>query len=128
MTQTSARDSFAQNLGARHTKGSIWRLVFMVSTILTILFLGTLIVSIIDDAFGYVVMVNDVDPTSLAREGVSLEDQNENQLRLTLEEHLSPRRYRAIDRELPLAERAGPDLLEIALSEIVKPQIGRAHV
>ncbi len=125
MTQTSAREAFAQNLGSRHAKGSIWRVVFMVSTILTILFLATLIVSIIDDAFGYVVMVNDVDPSTLIRDGDPLEDQNESQLRLTLEEQLSPRRYRAIEREIPLAQRSGPDLLEIALTEIVKPQVAQ---
>jgi len=125
MTQTSAREAFAQNLGSRHAKGSIWRVVFMVSTILTILFLATLIITIIDDAFGYVVMVNDVDPSTLVRDGEPLEDQSDAQLRLTLEEHLSPRRYRAIEREMPLAERVGPDLLEIALTEIVKPQVAQ---
>jgi phosphate transport system permease protein len=125
MTQASAREAFAQNLGSRHATGSIWRVVFMVSTILTILFLATLIVSIMDDAFGYVVMMNDVDPSSLIRDGRLLEDQSEAQLRLTLEEHLSPRRFRALERELPLADREGPDLLEIALTEIVKPQVAQ---
>jgi phosphate transport system permease protein len=125
MTQASAHEVFAQNLGSRHAKGSIWRVVFMVSTILTILFLATLIITIIDDAFGYVVMVNDVDPSTLARNGIALEEQDDDQLRLTLEEHLSPRRYRAIEREIPLAQRAGPDLLEIALAEIVKPQVAQ---
>lgn len=125
MTHTKASDVFAQNLGTRHAKGSLWRLVFMLSTILTILFLATLIVSIVNDAFGYVVIVNDVDPASLVRDGAMLEEQDKTQLRLTLEEHLSARRYRAIEREMPLAEREGPDLIEIALIEIVKPQVAQ---
>ncbi|MFH2113690.1 MAG: phosphate ABC transporter permease PstA [Spirochaetota bacterium] len=127
MTHSSARAAFAQNLGARHATGNIWRLVFMSATILTILFLATLIVSIVDDAFGYVVMANDVDPSTLIRDGVQLEDQSDTQLRLTLEEHLSPRRYRAMERELPLDQRERPDLLEIALTEIIKPQVALTY-
>ncbi|MGD9939200.1 MAG: phosphate ABC transporter permease PstA [Clostridia bacterium] len=125
MTQASAHEAFAQNLDSRHAKGSIWRVVFMLSTILTILFLATLIITILDDAFGYVVMVNDVDPSTLARRGTLLEGQNKDQLLLTLEEHLSPRRYRALEREMPMAQRTAPDLLEIALTEIVKPQVAQ---
>ncbi|MDX9957455.1 MAG: phosphate ABC transporter permease PstA [Spirochaetia bacterium] len=125
MTQASAHEAFAQNLDSRHAKGSIWRVVFMLSTILTILFLATLIITILDDAFGYVVMVNDVDPSTLARGGTLLEGQNKDQLLLTLEEHLSTRRYRALEREIPMAQRTAPDLLEIALTEIVKPQVAQ---
>jgi phosphate transport system permease protein len=125
MTQASAHEAFAQNLDSRHAKGSIWRVVFMLSTILTILFLATLIITILDDAFGYVVMVNDVDSSTLARGGTLLEGQNKDQLLLTLEEHLSPRRYRALEREIPMAQRTAPDLLEIALTEIVKPQVAQ---
>lgn len=106
MTQASARDAFEQNLSARHSRGSIWRVVFMLSTILTILFLATLIVSIINDAFGYVVIVNEVDPSTLAREGIPLENQGKAQLQLTLEEHLSSRRYRAIEGEKPLDRKS----------------------
>lgn len=123
MTQASARDAFEQNLSARHSRGSIWRVVFMLSTILTILFLATLIVSIINDAFGYVVIVNEVDPSTLAREGIPLENQGKAQLQLTLEEHLSSRRYRAIEGEKPLVQREALDLLELAQTEIVKPQV-----
>ena len=125
MIQASAREAFTQNLSSRHAKGRIWRTVFMLSTILTILFLAALIVSIIDDAFGYVVMVNEVDPSTLAQDQVPLENQSASQLLLTLEEHLSPRRYRALDRELPLDQRERTDLLDIALTEIVKPQVAQ---
>jgi hypothetical protein len=86
----------------------------MVSTILTILFLATLIVSIIDDAFGYVVMVNDVDPSTLDPGRKVTTGRSE---RGTAEAYPGgapiARRYRAIERELPLAEREGPDLLEL---------------
>lgn len=111
------------DLDARHRTGTTWKLVFMAATILAIFFLATLIVSVVNEAFGYVAMVNEVDPATLARDGVRLEDQDAAALRLTLEEHLSARRARAIDREKPLAERSREELYALAVEEVVKPTI-----
>ncbi len=125
--QGIARKDFEQNLGARHARGTSWRVVFMLSTIFAILFLATLIVTVVDDAFGYVVMEDEVDASSLARNGVALEDQDKALLLETLNEHLAPRRYRALERELPFEERGAQDLYEVALSEIVKPQVVQTY-
>ncbi|OHD15815.1 MAG: phosphate ABC transporter, permease protein PstA [Spirochaetes bacterium GWD1_61_31] len=121
------RPDFKLDLAGRHARGNFWRLAFMLATIGTIVFLATLVLTIVDDAFGYVVMVNEVDPASLARDGVRLEDQSAEQLRLTLEEQLSPRRARALERESPLAERPAADLHELVLVELVKPNIAATY-
>ncbi len=125
--QGIARKDFEQNLGTRHARGARWRIVFMLSTIFAILFLATLIVTVVDDAFGYVVMVDEVDASTLARDGIALEDQSKEQLLATLNEHLSPRRYRALERELPFEERQALDLYEVALAEIIKPQVVQTY-
>jgi phosphate transport system permease protein len=125
--QGLARRDFEQNLGVRHARGSRWRVAFMLSTIFAILFLATLIITVVDDAFGYVVMVDDVDASTLARNGVALEDQSKALLLDTLTEHLAPRRYRALERELPFEEREALDLYEVVLSEIVKPRVVQTY-
>jgi phosphate transport system permease protein len=121
------RRDFEQNLGTRHARGTRWRIVFMLSTIFAIVFLATLIITVVNDAFGYVVMLDEVDTSTLARNGVALEDQDKALLLETLSEHLAPRRYRALERELPFEERDALGLYEVALSEIVKPQVVQTY-
>jgi len=122
-TSGTSRADFSGNLPARHARGNRWRVAFMLSTILAILFLATLIITIADDAFGYVVMVDEVDQTSLMRNGTRLETMGTADLLAVIDEHLSPRRYRALERETAFSDRTKTDLLEIILSEIVKPEI-----
>lgn len=122
-TQATARPDFNANLAPRYAKGRRWQLTFMLSTLLGIFFLGALIVTVIDDAFGYVVMVDEIDQQSLARDGVRLEDMDAPALRAVIDENLSPRRYRALEREKAFDERQASDLYDVVMAEIVKSQI-----
>lgn len=115
--------SASPQLARRHAKSRAWRNAFLAATIVGVLFLAALIVSIVDEAFGYVAMVNSVEPSALERDNTALEDQSRDQLLLTLEEHLSSRRARALEREKPLLDRSRDELLEIAWTEVVKPEI-----
>ncbi|MCX7025262.1 MAG: phosphate ABC transporter permease PstA [Spirochaetes bacterium] len=118
-----ARPDFAVNLASRYARGTRWRTMFMLSTLLAIFFLCALIVTIVDDAFGYVVMVDEVDQDSLVMDGMRLETMEAPALRTVIAENLSPRRYRALEREKPFSERAQSDLHAVVLTEIVKPQV-----
>ena len=122
-TQATARPDFNANLAPRYAKGRRWQLTFMLSTLLGIFFLGALIVTVIDDAFGYVVMVDEIDQQSLARDGVRLEDMDAPALRAVIDENLSPRRYRALEREKAFDERQASDLYDVVMAENVKSQI-----
>ncbi len=115
--------SFNQNLRARHVRGTWWQAAFAFATLLAIAFLATLVMTIVDDAFGWVIMMDETDRRELVRDGVSLDAQNTKQLLATIDEHLSPRRYRALERELPFSERDRDDLYALVLAEIVKPEI-----
>ncbi|HPB65925.1 MAG TPA: hypothetical protein PLW80_05150, partial [Spirochaetales bacterium] len=123
----SGREDFAVNLASRHARGDRWRLMFMLSTLLAIVFLGALILTIVDDAFGYVVMVDEVDQRSLVPDGERLEGLDAEALRAVIDERLSPRRYRAIERERPFDERTAADLYDIVLYEIVKPRVAETY-
>lgn len=121
------RSDFSADLGARHAKGAAWRTAFMGATILAIVFLGALVFTIVDDAFGYVVMVDEVDRASLARDGVGIDRMDAVALRAVIDESLSPRRQRALERAMPFAERSREDLLSVVIAEIVKPEVAASY-
>jgi phosphate transport system permease protein len=123
----TTREDFSVNLASRHAKGKLWQMLFMLSTLLAIVFLGALIITIVDDAFGYVVMVDEVDQQSLVPAGRKLENLDAAALRAIIDEQMSPRRYRAIEREMPFDERTKTDLYDIILYEIVKPQVAETY-
>src|SRR5690606_6449126 len=50
---------------ARHRKGTIWQVLFASSLLLAIVSLVALLYTITNDSFGYVVLVNEVDPERL---------------------------------------------------------------
>lgn len=50
----------------RHRRGQIWRFAFLGALLVAIVALGALLYTIINDSFGYVVVVNKVDPERLA--------------------------------------------------------------
>ncbi len=81
-------DELQKFIQRRKQTGSVWQLVFQVSLIVAILALTALLYNIINGAFGYVVVQNQVDPASLvittdsnrmlnATNTVSSEDDNE---------------------------------------------------
>jgi phosphate transport system permease protein len=54
-----------QQIDQRHKKGQLWRVLFLSALAVAILTLVTLLFTIINDSFGYVVVVNKVDPERL---------------------------------------------------------------
>jgi len=58
---------------------------------------------------------------------LKLENLDAVALRAIIDEHLSPRRYRAIERESPFDERTKTDLYDIIVYEIVKPQVVQTY-
>ncbi len=57
---------YAANLDNRHRKGVIWRIFFMAALLTALVVLVALMFSIVNDSFGYVVVINKVDPERLA--------------------------------------------------------------
>ena len=55
----------ASNLPGRHRIGSIWLVIFQASTIFGIIALTVLLTKIINDSFGYAIIVFKTDPATL---------------------------------------------------------------
>jgi phosphate transport system permease protein len=123
MNSNSTPTAFKANLPKRHKASFRWNIIFITTTILASVFLLVFILTIIDGAFGYVILENEVDPSTLTREGILLENQDQTALLKNLEEYLSPRRSRALNHEKPLEERNRDELYRLIEDEIIKPQI-----
>ncbi|HLF29164.1 MAG TPA: phosphate ABC transporter permease PstA [Anaerolineae bacterium] len=65
LPQPDGRDRFVHNLPGRHRASTIWRGLFLAATLVGIIALIVLLLNIINSAFGYVSLQNDVDPEAL---------------------------------------------------------------
>ncbi|MDP3178372.1 MAG: phosphate ABC transporter permease, partial [Spirochaetaceae bacterium] len=119
----SGADRFEPRLSSRETTGSRWRVAFLAATVLSVLFLVALIASIVDQSFGYVLTVAEVEPATLERDGVSLERQDVGALVETLRANISRRLFLKLDAEAPLAARPRDELYALIEAEIVKARV-----
>ena len=117
------RDDFNPRLAERQTRGERWRLAFLSATILSILFLVALVASVVDKSFGYVLTVAEVEPATLARDGLSLERQGIPSLVETIRENVSRRLFLKLDAEEAFAGRSREALLAFIEAEVVKARV-----
>ncbi len=133
MNETSARPSspadevFDDNVAWRHTRGGRWLLIFQLATITCILALSALTFNIVNSAFGLVAMQNEVDPDSLAVDGVDLEDLEKDALIEVLRDNVRAGLFRALDSRGPLNDRSRDELLVVILEDVVKPRAAATY-
>lgn len=82
-------EGLKQQMDGRRRRGLWWRILFVVALLLSIISLIALLVTIINDAFGYVVVLHKVDPERLALDAVeadllaaphTISSENDNEL------------------------------------------------
>jgi phosphate transport system permease protein len=114
---------FDPKLERRHQRGAIWRVIFMASTTVGIVVLLVLLLTIIDDAFGYVAIENEIDPETLAQDGVPLEELPREALIATLQENVSAGLFRRFEHDKPFDERSREDILALIRDDVIEPQV-----
>jgi phosphate transport system permease protein len=107
------------NLKKRHRVSKIWRSSFFLSTTIGIFSLVILLFSIINQAFGYVIVENNVDPASLS--SMPLQSLEREELISILQENVSKNRFKTIQRDNPVEELKRSELVGLVTSEIIKP-------
>ena len=120
---SSPTENRPSNLPGRHRVGAIWQVLFQASTVIGVITLLALLLTVIDQSFGYVALENRIDPDTLAVDGVALEDLPKESLLPILEANISAGLYRRYDRELPFAERDRTDVYALILERVVEPKI-----
>lgn len=108
-------------LKKRHRDSRVWRGIFFVSTVAAIVILEILVMSIVNQAFGLVIVEDTVDPSTLS--SIPLEQTASEDLIAILKKNLTSNRYKTINRELPFTARSQEELVDIVIAEVVKPAV-----
>jgi phosphate transport system permease protein len=114
---------FEPKLEQRHQRGSIWRVVFLASTTVGIVVLAVLLLTIVNDAFGYVAIENEIDPETLAQEGVPLEELPRDALIATLQENVSEGLFRRFEHDKSFDQRSREDILALIRDDVIEPRV-----
>ncbi len=85
--------------------------------------LAALLYTVIDDSFGLVAVRNQVDPASLAVDGVALEDLPKDRLVSLLRDNVSAGLMRRLENDQPFAQRSHENVYELVLERVVRPNI-----
>lgn len=114
-------EELRRNVAARQRVGKIWQWILFASTAVGIVVLAVLLLTIINESFGVVAVQRAVDPATLSDR--PLEELAQEELVVLVEDNLSSRILRRLEREQPLAERSQEDLLGIIEVEILKEEV-----
>ena len=123
MKEKAVVQGFANNLEARHRRGTVWRVVFQASTIVGIFALVALMINIINGAFGYVAYEAKVDPDTLTVDGIPVQEQSQEQLVARLQSTLSSGAYKKLENEKPFAQRSREEVYQLVVERIIRPQV-----
>ena len=103
--------------------GTIWKILFIVSTTLAILFLLLLLLSVIDSTFGFVVLRNEVEPSSLVAGKYSVKEFSRTELETMARANLSSGILRRVEYEKPLSQRTDNDIVALLEQFVIKPKV-----
>jgi phosphate transport system permease protein len=122
--QTAAYDA---NLDTRHRAGWVWRAAFMASTIIAIISLTALLLNTINKSFGLIILVNKIEPETLAVDGIPLEELTKEQLIVILQDNISSGLLRRFERDLPFADRSRENVYLLVQERVIDPQVERTY-
>ena len=107
----------------RKRLGAVWKVLFLLATVLAILFLILLVYSIIDSVFGYAVLRNEVEPNQLVSGRMTVEDFSRAELEEIARTRLSAGILRRVESDKPIAERTDRDMVALIEEYVVKPKV-----
>ena len=126
MKEKLTNPNYDVNIEGRNRGGLIWKWIFQASTVVGIIALTALLLNIMDSAFGYVALEAKVDPATLTVDGVSLENQNKEQLISVLQSHISSGAYNKLEKDQQFAERSVANIRQLILERVVKYDVKKS--
>lgn len=112
-----------QQLARRHTRGRALLTVFQLATLIGVVVLVILLLTIINNSFGYSAVENEVDPESLAVNGVPLESLTKSQLVTILQENVSAGLFARFEHDQPIAERDAANIYDLIQEYVINPEV-----
>ncbi|HWQ12828.1 MAG TPA: phosphate ABC transporter permease PstA [Roseiflexaceae bacterium] len=119
-------EALQRTIARRRRRGTIWRWLFASSLVIGIVALATLVTTVVDSAFGYVVVQYKVDPATLAG-GRPLEELSKDELVALLRQHISRGLFRRFERERPFAERTKEEVLALIDERVAQEEIVQSY-
>ena len=119
----SALDAFKSKLKARHRRGRFWYFIFRASTLVGVIALIVLLLNIVNSAFGYVAIENQISPEELAINDIPLEQLHPIDLVSILEEHVSAGLFRRWESEKSWTERSRKEIYNLVMKRVVSPTV-----
>ena len=111
---------------ARHRLARVWKVIFTLSTLVAIMALVTLLITVINQSFGFVVFQNKLDPASLSDR--PLAELSAPELSEILQQHLNKNRIKTIERDYgPLSELNQSQLVQLVLANVVQPAVQKSY-
>jgi phosphate transport system permease protein len=123
VTEFGSAESIRRNVHRRRQIGVVWKVTFYLATAVAVSALIILLLTIVDRAFGFVAVVNTIEPAQLTGPDRSLDELDRSELVSLLEGHLSRGLIRRFNAEQPLEERTAAELRTLVLERIVQPEI-----
>ncbi|MBP7692653.1 MAG: phosphate ABC transporter permease PstA [Anaerolineales bacterium] len=111
----------------RHRAGLLWQTLFLLATCVGILALTALLYNVVNNAFGYVVVVDKLDPATLTPAGQPLEALSHVELVAILQASLSTGAFNKLAKDQPFVERTAANVLEIVYERVVKRQVQASY-
>ena len=109
----------------RKNRGNFFYFLFILSTVIAVMFLSILLISIIDDVFGWAVLVDERPLSTLVEDAESVKDLSREQLIHLSSEHISKGILRRIEYENPLENRSDSDLVALVEQYVIEPSVLR---
>lgn len=110
-----------RNVIVRRRIGTLWRTLFLSCIVLGMIALGLLLFRVLNDAGGYVAIVQKVAPSTLADR--PLAELSAGELAAIVKAKISKNVYNRLDREQPFAQRSQADLLALIEERVVQVRI-----
>ncbi len=112
-----------QQLARRHTRGRVLLSVFQFATLIGLIVLVVLLLTIINNSFGYSAVQNEVDPESLAVNGIPLESLTKSQLTTILQANVSAGLFARFEQDQPIAERDATNIYDLIQEHVIAPEV-----
>lgn len=109
----------------RHQRARLAQSFFQLTTLLAVIFLATLLVTVVNKSMGYVVVENKVDPATLSNRPIS--ELNNTELAQILRENLRKNRVRTLERTGFLEDQPHSTLVQWVEVEIIQPEVVESY-
>lgn len=105
----------------RHQRAQLAKSIFRLATLMAVIFLATLLVTVVNKSMGYVVVENKVDPAALASQPIN--QLTNDELAKVLRTNLRKNRVRVLEQAGFLETQPHSALVQLVETEVIQPTI-----